>query len=75
MDGNQPSKSLDLVFISFRIRKEHEAEIARVEASLVKQTQIAAKAEQDALRIINETQVRISTYIGPLIYEHYLQNF
>ncbi|XP_063882079.1 small ribosomal subunit protein mS26-like [Scylla paramamosain] len=46
-----------------RIRKEHEAEIARVEASLVKQAQIAAEAEQEALRIINETQELVKTFI------------
>lgn len=44
--------------LSHRVRKEYEAELARVEASKVKQAQKAAAAEQEALRIINETQVR-----------------
>ena len=45
------------LFLSLRVRKEYETELARVEASLVKQAQIAAEAEKDALRILNETQV------------------
>ncbi|KAG0722001.1 putative 28S ribosomal protein S26, mitochondrial [Chionoecetes opilio] len=46
-----------------RVRKEHEAEITRVEASLVKQAQMAAAAEEEALRLINETQELVKTFI------------
>lgn len=46
-----------------RVRKEYEAELARVEASKVKQAQKAAAAEEEALRIINETQEFVKTFI------------
>lgn len=46
------------MLLSLRVRKEYEDELSRVEASKLKQAQIAAAAEEEALRIINETQVR-----------------
>lgn len=47
--------------LSLRVRKEYEAELARVEATKVKQAQVAAAAEEEALKLINETQVRLNT--------------
>lgn len=46
-----------------RVQKEHEADLARVEASLVKHAERASKAEEEALKIINETQELVKTFI------------
>lgn len=50
------------VFLPHRVRMEYEAELARVEATKAKQAQIAAAKEEEALRIISETQVRKMVY-------------
>ncbi|KAK8748588.1 hypothetical protein OTU49_015873 [Cherax quadricarinatus] len=46
-----------------RIKKEFEADLARVTASKEKLAKDAEKAEEEALRIINETQEFVKTFI------------
>lgn len=49
------------------MQKEFEAKMAKVEATKKHQEEKALLAEEEAMRIIAETQVRLYTYVHVLL--------